>query len=372
MAGGRDGKSVGGNPSPSPLPASGERGSLFSIAILPSCHLAIALLSATTACGQVASEFAARGSPLGLEADLQAALVRFLREDPSDPIALETAQVLEDRSVPIRLVPVPEPSIGAVYDQVERAILINLDYIASRYAAGPVGEDNRDLVVEGIRSSWERSPESLRAFVADMAPLLVHELRHALLARRLGPHPSSIEEEMACHAYEALFVRRRLKRDPGYLGFPQYDGLVRQYLREPPARGRPWWRDPFPFSPIQRIAESVEKVNAEFPGRFKLNPLLWLHVRGLAEGFAHYRLVFISTYPQEKFSLETDPKVILAELRGLRQDRAQGPQPPSASGIHAIALKFWGNAERVRSAREAFDGEWPKLEAMIAQENGGD
>jgi len=319
---------------------------------------------------QIAAEYAAKGSPVALESDLEQAFVAFLEEEPGDPVSKETAQIIKDGSVPIRLAPIPEAAIGAVYDQTEHAILINLDTLASRYANGPVGEENRQLVVDGIRSSWERNPESLRAFVADMAPLLVHELRHALFARRLGPHPSSVEEEMACHAYEALFVRRRLRRNPDYLGFRQYDGLVRQYLGEPAGAGNAWWDDPFPFSPIHEIAAAVDTVNEKFPGRFRLNPLLWLHVRSLADGFAHFRIVFISTYPQEKFSLETDPKVILSELRAVKlagKGRLHAPE----SKIHSIALRFWDDPERVRAALELFDAEWPRIESLIKEENAG-
>lgn len=325
------------------------------------------LLAVPAVFAQTPSEFAAKGSPVGLESDLQQAFVSFLEEDPGDKVAAETVRVLKDGAVPIRLAPIPESAIGAIYEQSERAILINLDTLASRYAQGPVARENRELVVDGIRASWERNPESLRAFVSEMAPLLVHELRHAQFARRLGPHPSSTEEEMACHAYEALFVRRRLHRDPDYLGIAQFDSLVRQYLDEPAAGTSPWWRDPFPFSPIHEIASTVETVNQKFPGRFKVNPLLWLHVRSLSEGFAHYRLVFVSSYPQEKFSLQTDRKLILAELRsvGPAGRRLHGPE----SKIQRIALAFWNDPQRVQNAVELFEAEWPRLEQMVEEDN---
>lgn len=330
---------------------------LFSV--LPSCHLAIA---------QIAPEFAARGSPVGLESDLEQAFIKFMEEDPGDPVALETARFLREGSVPIRLQSIPEPSIGAIYDQSDKAILINLDTLASRYAAGPVGAENRELVVEGIRSSWEHNPESLRAFVSDMASVLVHELRHAMFARKLGPHPSSIEEEMACHAYQALFLRRRLTLDPDYMGMRQYDGLMRQYLGDKPSEQTAWWRDPFPFSPISDIEKAVDTVNAKFPGHFNVNPLVWLHVRSLSEGFAHYRLVFISTYPQEKYSLETDPKTILAELRVVGKT-PKGRLHAPETRLHQIAVDFWNDPARVEKALKTFDAEWPKLEKLIQQEN---
>jgi hypothetical protein len=325
------------------------------------------LLWAPAAQAQMISELSAHGSPVGLESDLTAAFVSFFREDSSDTIATQTAQALKTGEIPIRLVPVPGTLIGAVYDQSERAVLINLNYLASRYASSPLSKENRAEVMSGIRSSWERSPQSLRTFVLEMGPLMVHEVRHALFAEALGPHPSSIEEEMACHAYEALFVRRRLKRNPDYLGFREYDSLVRQVLKEPPAVGR-WWQDPFPFSPIAKIAAAVETVNKDFPGRFKLNPLLWLHVRSLSEGFAHYRLVFVSTYPQEKFSLEADPQEILAELRAEDLD-AKGRKVFPESEIHRIAVGFWSDPKRVRQASGTFEGEWTRLDGLIRQEN---
>lgn len=333
--------------------------------------LILLLAAAFPAAAEVAQENAARGSPFGLEDEITDAFVEFLEADPADPVALETAAALRSGEIPIRLIAFRGRSLGAVYDQTERAVLINLSYLATRYAAASedaVDKDNKGLILEGIRMTWERNPASRSVFVSEMGPLIVHEVRHALFARKLGAHPSSIEEEMACHAYEALFVRRRLKADPDYLGFKQYDGLVRQYLKEPPSDGkRAWWLDPFPFSPIADVVKSVETVGEKFPGRFRLSPLLWLHVRSLSEGFGHFRLVFVSTYPQAKFSLEADPREVLEELEATGTQRLALPSRPT-DGIQRIAVEFWRDGERVKKAVGLFAGEWARLERLLAAE----
>lgn len=179
---------------------------------------------------------------------LRAALIRELRSDPGDEIGVATADRLAALGG-LRVAPIA--GAVAAFRPGDRRLTVDRDVLES--AGKGVGDD---------------------VLARRLAATIVHELEHAFDLRESSRMPETKEPELAAYAASAVFLRRRLERDPDYAGLGEFDALIRGRLKAPPPPNR-WWSAPIPPGEELRYRNA-----AEDHGRIQQ----WFLVRASADG----------------------------------------------------------------------------------------
>jgi hypothetical protein len=165
---------------------------------------------------------------------LRAALVRELRSVPGDDVGAAAAEYLASPLVAFSVGPSRGSPASGFYRGARREIVIGEQYARE---AG-VGTD-------------------LETFARRISATAVHEIEHAIDLREAADVPKMREAELAAYGAEAVFLRRRLARDPDYAGLVGMDGIVRRRLKLDPPDGS-WWRRPIPVGQERRYRDVSE------------------------------------------------------------------------------------------------------------------
>lgn len=176
---------------------------------------------------------------------LAGAFVGFLSRERSNPAAAETAFFLKSRSVHVSLGDPGSDRVLAQFDSGDERLTLNQSRIGALAST------------------------SLDALVKKSSQLVVHEARHGRYAEMLGTSWNSREQELACRSYEVLYLLWRLRRDPDYLRYEEFDGKMMDQLDPAPkvygpvsfVRRADWWRTPLPgdvgLEAVRRAADRV-------------------------------------------------------------------------------------------------------------------
>ncbi len=180
---------------------------------------------------------------------LRAALIRELRSDPTDDVGVASANLLASLGGGLRIAPLSKAA--GEYRVRDRRLTVDRDYLES---AGR-GVDDEVLARR-------------------LAATIVHELEHSFDLRESGRSPHCREPELAAYAASAVFLRRRLERDPNYAGLGEFDAMVRRRLKAPPPPKR-WWSSPIPPGEEIRYRDAAKD-------HYRIDE--WLLARASADG----------------------------------------------------------------------------------------
>ena len=314
--------------------------------------LALALAGAAWPAGP-----AAPGEPVAMWVRLRAMYVDYLRGVPEDPVGLRAAEFLRDSTVTLEAADLKVrlgDDVFAVYDASRRSIQL----------------DRRGLddVWLPLRSA-ELQPERAGPFVERTAGAMVHEIRHAIDHAETGEPPTLSEHELIAYADQALFLWRRLMRDPAYRGLDAFDRAVCSRLEGGPGGGPRWWARPLPKSSPERLRAAVgeaEKALREQATSQEAND--WFLARAFARGMEGFRAWLADAGYLSGVSLFEPPAGVeersrselehlwreLAVIRSSnlppqeRQRRA-GPLEKQLEGAETLAA-FWGDGARREKA----------------------
>ncbi|MBI5202906.1 MAG: hypothetical protein HY925_15040, partial [Elusimicrobia bacterium] len=206
-------------------------------------------------------------------------------------------------------------------------------------------------------------------FVERTAGAVVHEIRHAMDHEALGEAPLFLENELAAYADQAIFLWKRLEKDPRYRGLADVDQAVGRGLD---GRGgvERWWTRRLPVRRISRLKRAVADARRELSRSTSQETNDWFLARAWAGGLDEFRdalaragylpaVSLLSPPPDAAASSRREHEHVWRQLAVLRS----GKLPPQEKARRARTLEaelesaerlagFWGDAERLKKARE--------------------
>ena len=348
---------------------------IVGLAILPSCHPAVAHAQAT-------GRGHAPGGPVHQVADmLREGYISFFSEDPTDEVGIQTADFFRKNKIPIELARL-DPSVLAIYSGRDGKIIVSFVPLENKYAHDAADWD--EDVQSSTMASWQESPESLRDFVKRTALVIVHETGHAIYSQVVGTDWNSVEEEQAVRGREMLFLKARLRRDPDFLRLRTYDKTMRGLLAPPSAgaanaslepaarsgvlypaarlpdeapprpgasRAAHWWREPLPAGLTRKAVDDADAaILKRFPGEFDRISQPWYQLCLLGSGVDAYWSYLASVLPGH---YESDEQDFARNDRGLgKRIAAAQREVREADAADRAAAKL-----RLRELREQRDAD---------------
>ncbi|MBI4347256.1 MAG: hypothetical protein HY553_10400 [Elusimicrobia bacterium] len=304
----------------------------------------------------------APGEPAIMWDRLRASYASYLAGPGDDPVGGAAAEFLRRSTVSLEAGELQSrlgEDVFAVYDAPARAIRL----------------DRKGL--QDVRLSLlsaELQPERAAPFIERTAGALVHELRHAMDHEALGEAPLFLESEIAAYADQAMFLWRRLERDPGYRALRSVDESLSARLERPaPGPAGPnarWWAAPLSKRAVRRLKGAIEEARPSLKGITSQELNDWFLVRAAAGGFDRFQTSLREAGYLPTVSLLRPPGDMaaasrrelehvwrrLAVLRASRlppQERERRARALEAEleGAERVAA-FWGDAARRRRAGE--------------------
>lgn len=328
--------------------------------------LGVAAILAATAAGaeprpQALGEAAsgAPGEPAVLWERLRGAYGDYLSSVAGDAVGRRAAEFLARSTVALEGADLQSrlgEDVFAAYDAAGRRVLL----------------DRRGLkdVALSLRTA-ELQPSQSRPFIERTAGALVHEIRHAIDHEALGEAPLFLESELAAYADQALFLRRRVEREPGYRGLASVDEAVAARLGRARSRKGSWWLEPIRARDVRRLKGAVAKAKPELGAALTSQETNdWFLLRAWAGGFPSFKDSLAKAGYLPPVSILEPPAGMAERSRGElehlwrrlavlrssklppqeRERRARGIEADLDSAERIAA--FWGDRERRERARE--------------------
>lgn len=300
----------------------------------------------------------APGEPAVMWERLRGAYQAYLSSVTEDAVGREAAAFLRRSTVALEAGDLQSrlgEDVFAAYDAASRVIQL----------------DRRGLSeVKLSLQSAELQPERATPFVERTAPAVVHEIRHAIDHEALGEAPLFVESELAAYADQAMFLWRRLEREPGYRGLRAVDEAVGGRLDPSAALGarERWWTRPLPARRIERLKLDVAEARRDLRELTSQETNDWFLARAWAGGVDRFRealaragylpaVSVLSPPSNAAASSRRELEHVWRQLAVLRSSKL----PPQEKQRRARALEaeleiaeraaaFWGDPERRRKA----------------------
>lgn len=302
----------------------------------------------------------APGEPAIMWDRLRGIYEEYLSSVTDDAVGLRTAEFLRRSTVALEAADLQSrlgEDVFAAYDAASRRVLL----------------DRRGLKEVSLSlQSAELQPERAQPFIERTAGALVHEIRHAIDHEAMGEAPLFLESELAAYADQALFLRRRIERDPGYRGLGALDDAVAERLgkRREAAGGR-WWTLPLRGQDMLRLKDAVAVARRRLGERWTSQEANdWFLVRAWAGGLRAFEDALVRAGYLPPISLLEPPAGVAERSRGElehlwrqlavlrssklppqeRERRARRIEADLDSAERIAA--FWGDPQRRERARE--------------------
>ena len=190
-----------------------------------------------------------------------------LGADPDNPVARSAAAFLTKSTVPLSTEYMFQ--VYGTFDTTNPTISLDKDRFEALWAS-----------LDG----WSRFAERLQPVVEQTESPMVHEVAHARAYEALGDLYPFAEDELVAYGDQALFLRVKLRRDPGYMDLGKIDDAMSSALGETSVfAAKPWWSKALSAEVIERAKTFTPEVRRRL-GVTTYQTNDWFLVRSMAGG----------------------------------------------------------------------------------------